>query len=73
MDQHWTGDLPEALTLRETAALLRISRTAAVRGLVTGQLPRGVRGLRLVVPTRQLLAGFGVPLREMDGGDGDDS
>ncbi len=72
MDQHWTGGLPEALTVREAAALLRISRSATVRALVTGQLPRGVRGLRVVVPTRQLLAGFGVPLRVVDGGDGDD-
>ncbi len=50
------------LTVREVAALLRISRRTAAVAVLAGDLPRRRQGLRLVVPTRDLLASFGVPL-----------
>ena len=50
------------LTVREVAALLRISRRTAAAAVLAGDLPRRRQGLRLVVPTRDLLACFGIPL-----------
>lgn len=56
----------DALTVREVADLLRISRRSAALAVLGGDLPRRREGLRLVVPTRDLLTSFGVPLERME-------
>lgn len=71
MKQHQTP-LPDALTLTQAAALLRVSRVNAARALAGGELPWRRQGLRIVVPTVRLLADFGVPTDLTKGGDGND-
>ena len=51
-----------ALTVRETARLLRLPTRVVAVAVVTGRLPRRRRGLRLVVPRQELMASFGAPL-----------
>ena len=52
------------LTLRQTARLLRLPISAVRAAALAGNLPRRRRGLRLVVPQRELMTAFGAPLPE---------
>ena len=53
-----------ALTVRETARLLRLPTRVVAVAVVTGRLPRRWRGLRLVVPRQELMTSFGASLTE---------
>ena len=50
------------LTLRQTASLLRLPVRAVRVAVLAGGLPRRRRGLRLVVPKRELMTTFGAPV-----------
>ena len=49
------------LTVRQTARLLRLPVGAVRVAVLAGNLPRCRRGLRLVVPQRELMTTFGAP------------
>lgn len=53
-------DLPDVLTIDETARLLRISRGLAFAGAQRGEIPSVRVGRRVLVPRAQLLAWLGV-------------
>ena len=61
----WQGR--PALTVRETARLLRLPTRVVAVAVVTGRLPRRWRGLRLVVPRQELMTTFGAPLAGRQG------
>jgi excisionase family DNA binding protein len=52
-------DLPDVLTVDETAKFLRISRGLAFAGVRRGDIPAVRVGRRLLVPRAQLLAWLG--------------
>lgn len=60
-DRGSTRCLPDVLTLRQAADLLRVRRRAVLLAVLTRALPSRWHGRRLVVPTQPLLADFGVP------------
>lgn len=62
MKQHHRTRRADALSLSEAATLLRVSRRTTAVALLMRQLPRRRHGWRLVVPTRELMTSFGVPL-----------
>lgn len=64
--------LPDDLTLAQAAALLRMPRRTVLLGVLSRELPYRRQGVRLVVPARRLLAGFGVPCDSTEGGYDDD-
>ncbi len=72
MAQHMTDSLPEELTLGQLATLLRVSRVSAGAAILMGELPRRRRGLRVVVPTADLLTSFGVPVNQSEDEHDDD-
>jgi len=55
------ADLPPVLTVRETARLLRLSRSAAYRRIEAGQIEAFKLGERWFVPTAPLKRKLGLP------------
>jgi excisionase family DNA binding protein len=53
------ADLPPVITVKETARLLRLSRSAAYRAAKAGQLQTFRMGRKLLVPTAPLLRMLG--------------
>ena len=67
MHQHREFDgLPDLLTPGAAAYLLRVPRRYVLLAMVTGELPIRGRAGRLVIPTRQLLAAFGLPIAHQE-------
>ena len=57
------------LTVRQVARLLRLPIGPVRLAVLAGNLPRRRRGLRLVVPQRELMTTFGAPLpNQMEAG-----
>lgn len=66
MEEHEVGSgLPADLTLCQVARLLRLRRRTVLYAVAAGQLPRKLRGGRLVIPTAALLATFDPPAHDL--------
>jgi excisionase family DNA binding protein len=55
------ADLPPVITVKETARLLRLSRSAAYRRIEAGQIEAFKLGERWFVPTAPLKRKLGLP------------
>ena len=61
MEQHSElQELPARLTLRQAADLLRVRPAHLLLAALTGAVPVRRRGVRLLIPTAELLAEFGL-------------
>ena len=67
MNQHSElHELPRRLTVRQAADLLRVRRAVLLLAALGGALPVRLHGVRLLIPTAELLAEFGLPVRPQE-------